>query len=106
MSEQLNDAHLLIKNLLQHKQIYNEILNRNSTTINPTSTPSSASTILINNSVKSNLKTTSKTTTTTTTTPMTKHNNNNKSIKDNNLLKGKFTKKTKFSATNLTITNR
>ena len=48
MNEQLNEAHLLVKNLIQHKQKYNEILNR-SLTISSSSSSSSTTTKIINN---------------------------------------------------------
>lgn len=40
MNEQLNEAHLLVKNLIQHKHKYNEILNRNLNSSSSTTTTS------------------------------------------------------------------
>jgi len=54
MNEQLNEAHLLVKNLIQHKHKYNEILNRNlnsssSTTTTTTSKVIGSTSKIINN---------------------------------------------------------
>ena len=52
MNEQLNEAHLLVKNLIQHKQKYNEILNR-SLTISSSSLSSTTTKIINNQSTAS-----------------------------------------------------